>query len=244
VDEFVSGSIIRTGVWEEHIINLVVTAIHKYREAVLLDIGANLGIYSLAVAAMGRKAVAVDAVAENLSYIRHSLRLAGRANMVRLLDRPVSDRREVLYPVTDNAANQGGTRLVPAHTLGKDVKPSGPPVETATMMELLRFVNSSTVIVKLDVEGMECKVLQPEVFQTNVGVFLPYIVMEWMHVRVNLDNNCPDLVGLVSLLTRSGYTAWDPLTKKKASLSGPQTEWPSYDDLVWQHQTASPLLPL
>jgi len=242
VDEFVSGSIIRTGTWEGHIINLVIRAMDNYKEAVLLDLGSNLGIYSLAVAAMGRKAVAVDAVAQNLAYVRHSLQLAGRVDMVRLLDRPVSDKKEVLYPVTDNAANQGGTRLVTRDKLGKNVKPSGPPVETATLMELLTFVNSSTVIVKMDVEGMECKVLQPEVFQTSVGVFLPYIVMEWMHVRVNLDNNCPDLEGLVSLLTRSGYTPWDPVSKRKAQLTGDKTVWPGYDDLLWQHQFAAPLL--
>ena len=41
VDEFVSGSIIRTGTWEGHIINLVIKAMDNYKEAVLLG-GAGL----------------------------------------------------------------------------------------------------------------------------------------------------------------------------------------------------------
>ena len=47
-------------------------------------------------------------------------------------------------------------------------------------------------------QGFECKVLSPYL-SSKMDTFIPYIFMEWMHVRVNLDNNCPDLAGLVDL---------------------------------------------
>jgi 2-polyprenyl-3-methyl-5-hydroxy-6-metoxy-1,4-benzoquinol methylase len=37
----------------------------------LTDLGANIGAFTLAVAAMGRKVKAVDAGFENLSYMRY-----------------------------------------------------------------------------------------------------------------------------------------------------------------------------
>jgi 2-polyprenyl-3-methyl-5-hydroxy-6-metoxy-1,4-benzoquinol methylase len=37
---------------------------------IYLDLGANIGMFTLAVAAMGRKAKAVDATFKNLAFIR------------------------------------------------------------------------------------------------------------------------------------------------------------------------------
>ena len=58
-------------------------------------------------------------------------------------------------------------------------------------------------------QGFECKVLLPYLSQPVDDVFLPYIFMEWMHIKVNLDNNCPDLEGLINQLTRAGYRPYD-----------------------------------
>ena len=49
------------------------------------DIGSNLGMFSVVVAAMNRQVVAVDADAHNLAYIRKSLDLGGNADHVRLI---------------------------------------------------------------------------------------------------------------------------------------------------------------
>ena len=58
-------------------------------------------------------------------------------------------------------------------------------------------------------QGFECKVLLPYLSHPVDDVFLPYIFMEWMHIKVNLDNNCPDLEGLINQLTRAGYRPYD-----------------------------------
>jgi hypothetical protein len=138
VDKFVSGSILKDGAWEKNIVNLVLKAMDIYKTAVFLDIGANIGIYTVLVAAASRKVVAVDAVMENLAYINQSLNISATSQYVRLLWNPVrsflsgtfcliiyyniyySDGIETLYPVTDYKYNQGNTRLVPGHLLSKD----------------------------------------------------------------------------------------------------------------------------
>ena len=42
-------------------------------------------MYTLMVAAMDREVVAVDAMADNLAYIRHSLHLANKEHLVTLV---------------------------------------------------------------------------------------------------------------------------------------------------------------
>ena len=37
--------------------------------------------------------------------------------------------------------------------------------------------------------------------------------MEWMHVKNNLDNNCPDLAGLIAMFVEKGYTPWNVYRK-------------------------------
>jgi len=241
VDEYVSESILKTGAWEGNIVNMVLKAMHLYKDAVLLDLGSNIGMYSLAVAGMNRRAVAVDALIENLAYIRHSLVMAGRVSLVDLVARPVSDKKELLYPVTDNKRNEGGTRLVTRDLLGTK-EPSGPPVQTATLRDLLLFTNTSTVILKIDIEGMECRALQPKAFSSGSKIFVPYILMEWMHVSVNFGGNCPLLNDLVGRLLRDGYRPWAVDTGQPLPTEQEPTTWGQHTDLVWQHNTAPRIL--
>ena len=70
-----SGAIERQGAWERETVNNVVRAMEAHPGAVFLDIGANIGMYTLVIAAMRRRVIAVDADPTNLAYIKHSLEL-------------------------------------------------------------------------------------------------------------------------------------------------------------------------
>jgi len=77
----ISRDILYTGMWERKVVTTVLRAVSLYPEAVFLDLGANLGVYSVMVAALRDKAgdrregrvVAVDGMADNLAHIRLSL---------------------------------------------------------------------------------------------------------------------------------------------------------------------------
>ena len=53
------------------------------------DLGSNIGMYTVVVAAMRRQVVAVDADPKNLAYIRTSLDLTNTTQYVRLLQNAV-----------------------------------------------------------------------------------------------------------------------------------------------------------
>ena len=61
---------------------------------------------------------------------------------------------ETLYPVTNNTANQGGTRLIPAPLLTPALRAtiSGEAVVSVTLDQLISFAGARTAVIKLDIE--------------------------------------------------------------------------------------------
>ena len=88
-DLFVSETIMDKGAWEEEIVHNLMKAVSQYEDAVFVDAGCNLGMYTVMVAAMGREVVAVDAMADNLAYLSKSLKLGDHADQVVLVHNPI-----------------------------------------------------------------------------------------------------------------------------------------------------------
>ena len=53
------------------------------------------------------------------------------------------------------------------------------------MKDILETVESKEIILKIDIEGYECKALQPEILLNKVGKFIPFIMIEWFHLKKN-----------------------------------------------------------
>ena len=127
-------------------------------------------MYTVMVAAMDKRVVAVDPILNNLAIINQSLQRSKKSQHVSFIRNPIrslvlvffsannharlSDQVERLYPVTNNTANQGGTRLIPANlmTPGLMEAVSGDPVVSTTLAHLVTFTGADTVIIKLDIE--------------------------------------------------------------------------------------------
>ena len=105
------------------------------------------------------------------------------------------------------------------------------------MRDILDIIPSKTIILKIDIEGYECKVnillqiqltmyisffftynlqysfcnqaLQPEIIQNKVGKFIPYIFIEWIHLQQN-RKNCPHFHSWSENFIKGGYISVDP----------------------------------
>ena len=64
-------------------------AMDLFPEAVFIDGGSNIGVYTLAVAAMNRLVVAVDMMLNNLAFIRESLTRRHLTRSVRLFNNAI-----------------------------------------------------------------------------------------------------------------------------------------------------------
>ena len=108
IDRIVSQHIRKFGAWEPKLVNSVLKMVQRFPEATFLgwsnklldlnflsfhpnlsDIGSNIGMFSLAVAALNRSVVAVDADPVNLAYIRQSLSLGSHSHHVRTINNAV-----------------------------------------------------------------------------------------------------------------------------------------------------------
>jgi len=219
-----------------------------YPDAVFLDLGSNLGVYSLLVAQTRHSAgdlrpgrvVAVDAAGDNLAYISHSLTNNNISkDMVTLVHNAISDVSETLYPVPnladDPLTNPGSWQFVGKNDIGRR-EILGPPTSSITMKTLLHAIPSTTLIVKMDIQGLECRALQ------SLGEFpashpMPYIFMEWKELVISA-RRCPNLVGFIDLMKAQGYSPRWPT--KLAMMPEHCLKGPSVD-VLWVHKSARPI---
>lgn len=85
-NDLISREIISHSSWERGIVNLVEAGLNTDPEMGLIDVGCNLGVYTIVAAMRGRKVVAVDANINNVKRLRKSL-----------LKNGVQDRAKVVY---------------------------------------------------------------------------------------------------------------------------------------------------
>ena len=115
------------------------------------------------MASLGRRVVAVDMMADNLAFIRHSLGLARNQGEVTLVHNAVTDvSGEVVVPGRDRGGadpghNPGSKMAVAREQLG-EAQALGPPVTTVTLTDLMRLAPAPTYIIKMDIQGRDCQV--------------------------------------------------------------------------------------
>ena len=80
--------------WEPDLVTMVMEAMALHPEAVFLDLGSNLGAYTLPVASMRRRVVAVDMMRDNLAYIKTSLNKAGLDNNVEMIHNAIRSKEK------------------------------------------------------------------------------------------------------------------------------------------------------
>ena len=88
-DAYVSTELASGRGWETNLVSKVMEAMRLHPEAVFLDLGSNIGAYTLPVASMRRRVVAVDMMRDNLAYIKTSLAQAGLDSYVEMVNNAV-----------------------------------------------------------------------------------------------------------------------------------------------------------
>ena len=173
-DNLVSGAIVETGIWEANTVNLMADIMKIDPRLDFIDIGANLGVYSLTIAALGRKVVAVEPYLPTQRLLCHSIMAGNFHNEIFIINHGLSNTRTNISFAEDfiNGANIGGMKI-------REVLPGDKLVSTSIKLDdLLQVFNLSKVVMKIDVETHEYQVLMGGYqFFENVDVKL--VLMEW-----------------------------------------------------------------
>ena len=235
-DIHVSATIKKNGgkLWEsENIINILTHLGKPEPDTGFIDIGANIGVFTLAAAHNGHKVVSVEPMPAALRRLKRSLQLGNVGSKVSLVQGGLSNDTTPLY-LSRGRLNKGGSHLVPESQCSSGILTScdkAHPIPLFYMDDLLDVITFRHAAMKIDCEGFEYRV-----FKNASGLFdkvdITYIEMEWMHHKkfINSDLLRPEAEALKAFFTSRGY--------KVHSLSDVSQEgvhwkdWPN--DIVWK----------
>jgi FkbM family methyltransferase len=181
-DQWVSGNIIRQGMWEGHLVTRIHNLLINEPDVVFVDIGANVGVFSLTVAKLGRHVISVDALDGNVARLCRSMQDGKLGDHMTIIHNALSYQREKVSLGT-HKRNVGGTYVKKLDKLGFNKNGQQALVVDAILLDdLLEIFNIKRAVIKMDVETFEANVLKGGgKFFTNVKV--EYLLLEFVSHR-------------------------------------------------------------
>ena len=112
-DTFVSAALHRRQKWEPEIVSLFRRTLLHAPQGLVLDVGANLGYFTLVAAAMGHRVIAFEPMNFNLRRLASSLRRNDFASNVTVYQNTVGNLGGRLSLQPTNALNKGNFQVAP-----------------------------------------------------------------------------------------------------------------------------------
>lgn len=149
-DTMLSRTLLFQGSWEPFETNLVKRLVRK--EDTVLDVGANVGYYTLILASVSRKVYAFEPEPKAFALLKANVDLNGYQNVV-LIEKAASDQAGVLklYLSPDNLGE---------HSLSADEGRDSVEVEMVRLDDLFAGKQDRIDFVKMDIEGGELAALR------------------------------------------------------------------------------------
>lgn len=237
-DIWISKDLKTSGHWEGRFVNLVFSLLQKDPQLQFVDLGANIGVFALSVAKLGRQVIAVEPLSINLQRLCKSVSAGistdGRpfTEKVTIIHNALSDVREQVQLGKD-LNNVGGTFVI-KDSNEKKVQGSSLAgkysdiVMTAKLDDLLELPNFNfkKVVLKIDVEGYETKAFRggQKFFDT---VDVQAVMMEW-----RWHTGAHDLNDLLNFFTKRNYKPYNPKVQPPGVLQIANVRsWPG--DVLW-----------
>ena len=156
-EDEVSRIIWEKGCWECDHIKAVTKALSQYKNSYFLDIGGNIGMWSLSAAAANYQTVTIEALPDNYRRFCLSVNKNVFHNRTHLL-RVAATEQPAAFRFHKSRNNFGGTRVVPIDSNEYILKDDKDIVQGVTV-DSLNLPTQQPVVLKLDVEGHELSVL-------------------------------------------------------------------------------------
>ncbi|XP_013380138.1 uncharacterized protein LOC106151433 [Lingula anatina] len=221
-DQIISANLIRGKVWQSDLVSIFRLILNADPELDFVDLGANLGLWTVVALGLGRRVIAVEPFPPTAHRLRRTLQLGHFEPRVTLVTSPLSNvYQDVVFEM--DGKNIGGTRI-------KDSRESSVKDEqrklikrTATMDDLARIIPASftKAFMKMDIEGSELKALnKSDKFLEVVNV--PVITLEWRFFKSKVSS--PEVRYFEAWFTRMGYKPYlMTLIKKQLKSLSPRT---------------------
>ena len=244
-DIFISKSIRTTGTWEGKMVRDFQLWLERDSGLGVLDVGCNIGVYTLAAATLDRDVIAIDPYTEHIKRLHKSISMNSLQHRITVLRNAVSDIRGKAE-VVGHTNNQGATVVKQDYpginqvvALKSDPLATGVKeiTHTITLNDLALYCSFSRAILKIDIEGFEHRAFAQAdlLFQE---VFIPVVMMEWasMNALYWLPEDSVDrklVENMIDFLLHLDYT---PVDWSRTVLHVQMWDtWPK--NVIWLHKT-------
>lgn len=217
IDRMISSYVKDYGTWEQDLMNETGHVLLQKPYLTFVDIGCNIGTFTLFSAKLGTRVIAVDILESALNLVHKSLLKGGLKQNVTLVLNAISDTREnVKVHVVEE--NPGGSYIEQNNTSDKSV-------DAILLDDLISLIGPGSVFLKMDIEGNEYKALKggSRFFQV---LNVEHIFMEWM-----LHRYSPNGKGIVHFLLRNGMLPYESLSRQTPLDLKRSYQWP--DNIFW-----------
>lgn len=171
-NDLVSKSLKLTGTYEDALVRNFIHLLKNDSAVGFVDIGANLGIYTIVAATFGRHVIAVDPWFKSLCRVRRSLILGNLYENVTLLLNGISHERGIAK-ISEQSDNIGAQRIHAVDSAEADG--SHDYMKTILLKDILKVAKFKSAIFKIDIEGHEWLLLEhirDIIDNFNVTVFM------------------------------------------------------------------------
>ena len=209
IDETLSRFLLQGRYFEENVVTRFLRLLLSDRRLQLVDIGANVGIFSLPAARVSN-VLAIEPNKRSMYRLAKAVDLGAVSPNITLVHNAVSNVRGT-FKMGVYTFNQGNTFLIntskciatpvnkPCNTLS--------PIRTIFLNDLLPLMRSRAALLKVDVEGHEVNVFT----DLSAGKFfdeidIPVVLMEWLLCKRHSANV---VQRLLHFFYNRNYTAFD-----------------------------------
>merc|ERR1711879_9373 len=159
--------------------------IPKYPKAVFMDLGANIGVYTVSAAILGYKVMAFEPIRDTLTALTQTVAANNLQSNVEVFPYGLLDKRykSISAELTSGMNNHGATKLL------VDTACNHPSdVQIATLDDLLPYMEKTgikQVVMKMDMEGSEPRAIMGGLkFMEQIDI--PFIIMEFHNIAATL----------------------------------------------------------
>lgn len=196
-DRYISGAFHNsTSIWEENQVIRILELLIRHPHLHFIDLGANIGTYTIFAASLGRFVLAVDCFLPNIVRLTRAIQLNHLSDHVVLVHNALFTRSGQLLRLSVDTTNIGGQGILLSsnysrpYRLTSNLSTNNPYiVKTIIFDELLPILVARGIrsaLIKMDIEGSESFVIEggSRLFDT---LDIPFVQMEWKIVRRYTD---------------------------------------------------------
>ena len=223
----VSNIIQSNRIWEEPLLVKILGALIRYPHMDFIDVGANLGTYTMFAASLGRSVLSIECFKPNIERIRRAIQMEKVQDKVILVGNAIYNESGKYLKMTSSPHNIGSQEIIPDNDTNRtnnDVY----VVKTIRFDDLLPVLKKKNIrhaVMKVDIQWSEVYLCE-----TGGKIFdyvnIPVILMEWERVMKHLFR----MSAVLHFFLSRGYVATADMCKVLEYIDAFRS-WPA--DIFW-----------